>query len=105
MAKEREVLFASLRRNLDAGDVERAAREFTDGLGGPGTWDRRTPEQKQVTLDNMATAIGPQDNPDLRPDEIARLPFPIHLIVGERSPKRFKETAQLQSAYGRLVAP
>jgi pimeloyl-ACP methyl ester carboxylesterase len=106
MADEREALFGNLRRNLASGDTERAAREFADGLGGPGTWDRRTPEQKQVTLDNMAPAINPLDGPRLKPQDIAGLPFPVFLVVGERSPKRFKEMcAAMQRCSSRSPDP
>ena len=43
-----------LRDDLAAGDAVNAARAFVDSLGGIGAWDRRTPEQRQVLLDNIA---------------------------------------------------
>ena len=107
MARERRLLFENLRRNLASGDTERAAQEFADALGGPGTWARRTPEQKQLMLDNMATAAAPQDDdPDLRAEDIAALAVHICLVRGERSPKRFAEMgAALRQANHRIPEP
>jgi pimeloyl-ACP methyl ester carboxylesterase len=105
-AREREVLFETLRRNLESGDKERAAREFADMLGGPGAWERRTPEQKQIALDNMATAFDPQDDPGLRVDDISGFNFPICLVCGERSPKRFHDMAEaLRQCNGGIPEP
>jgi len=51
MARETAQMFAQLRANLANADHETAAREFVDALNGPGTWNRRTPEQRQLVLD------------------------------------------------------
>ena len=105
-AREREVLFETLRRNLERGDTERAAREFADALGGPGAWAKRTPEQKQIALDNMATALDPQDDPGLSIADISGLDFPIFLVCGEQSPKRFHEMAEaMRRCNGRIPEP
>ncbi len=105
-AREREVLFEALRRNLKSGDTERAAREFADALGGPGTWAKRTPEQKQIALDNMATALDPQDDPGLRVEDIAGFQFPVCLVCGERSPKRFRDMADaMRQCNSRIPEP
>jgi esterase len=105
-AREREVLFETLRRNLESGETERAAREFADALGGPGTWAKRTPEQKQIALDNMATALDPQDDPGLCAEDITGLEFPILLVCGERSPKRFREMAEaMRRCSARIAEP
>jgi pimeloyl-ACP methyl ester carboxylesterase len=105
-ARERELLFESLRKNLESGDTERAAREFADALGGPGTWAKRTPEQKQIALDNMATALDPQDDPGLSAEDVAGFAFPVCLLCGERSPKRFYDmAAALRRCNSRIAEP
>src|SRR5450432_2944663 len=55
MARESAQMFARLRQDLVSKDVEAAARAFVEALGGPGAWERRAPEQRQVLLDNIAT--------------------------------------------------
>ena len=83
-----------LRKNLiDAirrGEPEKGAEEFTDALGVPGTWKRRTVEQRAAFMDNLGTAIG--DNgprPTTRCEDIAQWNFPVLLIHGARSPGRY----------------
>jgi esterase len=81
--------FATLRHNLATGDVDRAAREFVDGLGGAGAWDRRPREVRQVLLDNLATAVDTGEFPTIGCADVAGLDFPMLLISGEKSPRRY----------------
>lgn len=83
-----------LRKNLieaiSRGEPEKGAEAFTDALGVPGTWQRRTPEQRAAFMDNLGTAIG--DNgprPTTRCEDIAKWNFPVLLIHGARSPQRY----------------
>lgn len=83
---------ADLRRNLASSGPEKAAQEFVDALGGPGTWMKRTPQQRQMVLDNMGTASGDTgERPAIACSDIAKFNFPVLLVNGERSPKRYGE--------------
>jgi esterase len=81
--------FAVLQRNLVAGDVDRAAREFVDALGGTGAWERRPNDQRQIFIDNLATAVDTGEFPAIACADIERFDFPVLLITGERSPRRY----------------
>lgn len=92
MASEGEKLRETLARNLAAGNLEAAGQAYADALGGPGSWAKRTPEMKQVFLDNVATALKAEDRkPVVTCEDIAKFKFPILLLNGERSPKRYAE--------------
>ena len=84
----------NLRKNLidaiNRGEPDKGAEEFTDALGGAGTWQRRTDEQRAAFMDNLGTAIGDSGpRPTTRCEDIAAWRFPVLLIHGERSPGRY----------------
>jgi len=89
MERELQLQFDVLRASLARGEVERAAREFVDALGGAGAWERRPPEERELFLDNLATAVDTGAAPAVAADDIARLEMPLLLITGERSPRRY----------------
>jgi len=89
MAEESSQMFARLRKDLETGDAEAAARSFVDSLGGPGTWDRRSHDRKQVLLDNIATGPACAERPRLAREDLAGLKGPILLVTGARSPRRY----------------
>ncbi|GJD50773.1 (E)-2-((N-methylformamido)methylene)succinate hydrolase [Methylobacterium crusticola] len=91
MAAETKELIGGLRRNLADGNVEKAAQEFTDGLGGPGTWAKRSQAQRQILLDNMGTGVDSGERGNLTCADIAKFSFPILTLTGERSPRRYPE--------------
>lgn len=91
MAAETKELVAGLRRNLADGNVEKAAQEFTDGLGGLGTWAKRSQAQKQILLDNMGTGVDSGERGNVTCTDIAKFNFPVLTLTGERSPKRYPE--------------
>ena len=91
LAAETKALADTLRANLATGDIEKAAREFVDSLSGQGAWDKRSGEQKQITLDNMGTATDSGERPKVTCADIQKFNFPILLLNGERSPKRYGE--------------
>jgi len=98
-AMESAAIFATLLEHLDRGDRDGAARSFADALGGAGAWDRRTPEQKQMILDNIATGPGCAELPRFARVQLATLPGPMLLVTGERSPSRYTlMLAQLREA-------
>ena len=89
MAQESAQMFARLAQDLKTGDAEAAARAFVDALGGSGTWDRRSQEQKQVLLDNIGTGPACAERPRLSREDLAALKGPVLLVTGERSPRRY----------------
>jgi pimeloyl-ACP methyl ester carboxylesterase len=89
MAQETAQMFAQLRANLANGDRETAAREFVDALNGPGTWSRRTPEQRQLVLDNIETGPACSQRPSFTAAQIASLAIPVLVLTGARSPARY----------------
>ena len=89
MADESSAMVDRLREDLAQGDTLRAAQRFVDSLGGPGAWERRTAEQRQIMLDNIATGPACAERPRFARDELARLPGPMMLVTGARSPRRY----------------
>ena len=81
----------TLARNLATGNLELAAQVFADSQGGPGTWSKRTPEQKQIVFDNLGTALKATGRPPTTCEQIVKFNFPILLLNGERSPRRYGE--------------
>ena len=92
MAAESAGQFAKLARDIAAGDRLKAAREFVDSLGGPGAWEKRTPEARQVLLDNIGTGPACAERPYFTREEIAKIASPTLLLTGERSPPRYRTT-------------
>lgn len=89
MSQESAQMFARLRQDLASQDVETAARAFVEALGGPGAWERRAPEQRQVLLDNIATGPACAERPALSVGDLAALKAPTLLVTGARSPRRY----------------
>jgi esterase len=80
-----------LAADLAKGDREAAVRAYVEALSGPGRWLQISPDQKSILLDNAATAIRPEGRPLLSCEAIGEFRFPILLLTGERSPKRYGE--------------
>ena len=97
--------FARLHRNLASGDIDRAAREFVDALGGPGAWERRSPELRRMFLDNVGTAVDTGESPAVTCADIARLDFPILLVTAARSPRRYGEMFAAMRACNAAIPP
>lgn len=79
-----------LKTNFLSGDLEKAAREFIDALT-PGAWAKFSAQGKQVVLDNLGTALVVEGRPVLSCEEIRKFDFPVLLMTGEKSPKRYGE--------------
>ena len=106
MAGEVKNLVSTLRVNLAAGDKEKAAQEFTDGLNGPGTWAKRSALQKEVLLDNLGTGVDSGERGAITCADIAKFDFPILTLTGERSPKRYPQSfAAAQGCNAKVPAP
>lgn len=89
MAGESKAMFARLRDDLAHGDATSAARAFVEAMGGAGAWERRTSEQRQMLLDNLATGPACAERPRITRDDIVALSAPMLLVTGARSPPRY----------------
>lgn len=90
MAAELSILMEGVRRTCREQGDEAASIQFVDALNGPGSWQRRTPEERQRTIDNIGTVIGdPATRPAIDCDVIKRFDFPVLLLTGARSPQRY----------------
>jgi pimeloyl-ACP methyl ester carboxylesterase len=79
-----------LARNLATGNRELAAQEYFTTTQGPGTWAKRSAEEKQLFFDNVGTVMTPEERKSVTTcDQIAKYDFPILLLTAERSPKRY----------------
>jgi non-heme chloroperoxidase len=80
---------------LARGDPEGGIRTFIDGVIGPGAFDRLPPPAQDMMLANAAverleTATPPERYfPNITPAEVTRLPMPVLLVEGARSPRMF----------------
>ncbi len=105
MAAESAAQFAKLAEDLAAGDAMKAAREFVDSLGGSGAWEKRTPEARQVLLDNIGTGPACAERPYFTREEIAKISIPTLLLTGERSPPRYRTAMTGMQACNKAILP
>jgi pimeloyl-ACP methyl ester carboxylesterase len=105
MARETAEMFARLQDDLEKGDVEIAARHFVDALGGPGTWSRRTQEQRQLVLDNIHTGPACAQRPTFTAAQIASLAVPILVLTGSGSPPRYATIFEAMRRANPRVSP
>ena len=95
-----------LRVNISAGDMEKAAREFQDALGGRGYWEKIPAERKQMILDNIRPAMVDEKWPEIRCADIQKFSFPVLLLTGERSPKFYGQTySAMRQCKSDILAP
>jgi esterase len=78
-----------IRAILATGDFEKAARIFMDVVNGTGTWERMPAEGKRTILENIGTAAVSVAMGKVSCTDIQKLNFPVLLLNGERSPKRY----------------
>lgn len=85
--------FAPAREAFRNGDLERALRLFADAIGGPGTYDRRSEEERRRMRDNalahVADATTSRPHPDFTCEMARRITAPTLLLNGARSPAFF----------------
>lgn len=74
-----------------------AIRLFADAVGGPGTFERRTADQKAMMIDNIAAHVADATSKRQRPNfscaMAQRITVPVLLVSGTRSPAFFHRTA------------
>jgi pimeloyl-ACP methyl ester carboxylesterase len=105
MARETQQMFARLRQNLEEADAETAAREFAEALSGPGAWERRTPEQRQVMLDNIRTGPASAQRPQFTAAQVSSIAVPILSITGTGSPPRYRLLFERMRSLNSNVSP
>jgi esterase len=82
-------LFKTLRENLKAGDNNKAAEAFVDGLNGAGAWQKISELRKQIVLANIYTGPADKSRPMTTCEDLRKFEFPVLLMTAERSPKSF----------------
>src|ERR1700722_4309651 len=93
LLKEFAANLAPAREALRVGDVQRGIPLFVNGVGGPGTYERRSEADKSMNLDNVASYQ--TDATTKRPravftcDIAKAISAPALLSNGERSPRLF----------------
>jgi non-heme chloroperoxidase len=87
---------------LRKGDDDAAVRLFADAVGGPGTYDRRTADQRAMMIDNIAAHVADARSRQARPrftcEMAAKIHAPVLLINGTRSPAFFHRIADRLAA-------
>ena len=79
--------------SLAVGDAQRGTKLFADAVGGPGTYDGRTAEQKAMMADNVAAHIADATTKRARPRfdcaMASHIRAPVLIISGIHSPEYF----------------
>jgi pimeloyl-ACP methyl ester carboxylesterase len=83
-------LIGTLQTNLKTGDPVRAAEVFVDMVNAPGTWPKLPEPVKEMILANIYTALGDKGRPLTSCDDLNRFNFPVLLMTGDKSPKKFE---------------
>jgi len=85
--------FALAREAFLKRDVEDGLRLFADGVGGPGTYERRSEFEKKMMMDNadahVADVISSRPRPQFTRAMARAIDVPVLLIRGGRSPEFF----------------
>jgi len=86
-------------KRLRAGDLDGGLQFAVDAINGPGAWGRLPGFAQALVRDNAWTvvAIGKDDPPRVRCDQLASLSMPVLLVAGENTTPRFKQLVQAQS--------
>jgi esterase len=83
-------LIGTLQTNLKAGNPAKAAEVLVDMVSGPGTWSKYPEPAKERVLANIFTALGDKGRPLTLCDDLKKFDFPVLLMTGDKSPKKFE---------------
>lgn len=93
IVKEFFARLAPSREAFRAGDTQSALRLFADGVGGPGTYDRRSEAARSMMLENAlahaADATTARPRPVFSCEMARKISAPTLLTEGTRSPRFF----------------
>jgi pimeloyl-ACP methyl ester carboxylesterase len=81
---------STLQENLKTGDKSKAAEVFIDTINSPGTWAKLPSSDQQMVLTNIYTAMADRGRPLTSCADLIKFEFPVLLLTGDRSPKRFE---------------
>ena len=71
-------------------DIDGGLRYFTDGVNGPGTWNRLSEDLRRGRRENAWTLVGHLGDVETYScADIGSFKMPVLLMTGERSPKQF----------------
>jgi non-heme chloroperoxidase len=91
--KEWGARFSPAREALRKEDINAGLRFFADGVGGPGTYDRRSESERRMMQDNASSGVADVTSSRPRPvftcDMARRISAPTLVTNGERSPEYF----------------
>lgn len=85
-----KTVIATLQQDLKTGDAAKAAEVFVDRLNSPGTWLRLPEPAKGMFLANIYTALGDKNRPISTCADVKKFDFPVLLMTGDKSPKKFE---------------
>jgi esterase len=83
-------LLGNLQNGLKSGNTEQAIAAFIEELNGPGSWEKTPEFARKVLSDNIFTALGDGVRPLVTCEDVQKFQFPVLLMTGENSPKRFE---------------
>ena len=83
-------LRTKVKDQLQAGNNSKAAQTLTDTLNGPGAWDKMPNDLRDIVLMNVHTYGADAGRPVMTCDDFMKFDFPVMLMTGEKSPKRFE---------------
>lgn len=84
----------------EKGDIEGGLQYFVDDINGPGTWTRRTEEQRQLARDNAWTLVRQITDVDaVTRDDLRKMQMPVLLVGGERGPAFLAQTMDAAQTY------
>jgi esterase len=91
MAVEGRKLRERLAADLAKGDREASLKAYIEAITVPGRWDELDSDKRSILFDNVATAIRPEAWSSLSGEAIRKFQFPVLMLTGEKSPKRYGE--------------
>jgi pimeloyl-ACP methyl ester carboxylesterase len=92
-------LFKTFRKNLKAGDVNKAAEAFVDGINGAGAWQKYPESLKQILLANIYAVPGERSSrPTTTCEDLRKFEFPVLLMTAESLSGNIKQDCKVFGA-------
>ncbi len=82
-------MIAKLKEILKSGDKVKAAQTLVDTLNAPGAWEKTPDAIKEMILANIHSVSAERERPVTTCDDFRKFSFPVLLLTGENSPKRY----------------
>jgi len=94
----------TLASNIATGNIELAVQTYIDSVSA-GSFAKMTPERRQGFVDNIGTVLKSEGRPVTTCEEIRAFSFPLLLLNGQRSPKRYGEMFAAMRQCKDIAAP